>query len=149
MLAEVVDMASNGPGGAEKVIAREAMAEGLPTSGVLLISVGKGNISPLLHVMPRTATGWDALGKRATEGDIRKVKWLAASVISSRGQRVFPRSAEEVESEDGQVEEDCLGLVLVRVGGKTSRQGAENHNVDGPDLRGGQVCIGPRLEEGL
>jgi hypothetical protein len=146
ILAEVVDMASNGPGGAEKVITREAMAEGLHTSGVLLIGVGKGNISPLLHIIPRAVTSGDALGRRATEGDVVEMEWLATSPFSSGGESIFPGTAEEVEGEDGQVEDD-LGTGLVRVTGKAACQGVEDGDVDRPHMSGCRVHISPNLEE--
>ena len=61
MLEEVVDAALNGLDRAESGIARDAMTEGFRASGVLLIGVGKGDVGPLLHIIPRTSTGWDVL----------------------------------------------------------------------------------------
>ena len=47
--------------GAEGVVTRETMAQGFPLTGVLLISIGKGDEGPLLHVIPGTVTGGDVL----------------------------------------------------------------------------------------
>ena len=61
VLEEVVDVVLNGLDRAESGIAGDAMTECFPASGVLLISVGKEDVGPLMHVIPRTGTGWDAL----------------------------------------------------------------------------------------
>ena len=61
VLEKMLDAALDGSDRAECGVAGDAMAKGFPMSGVLLISVGKGDVCPLLHVIPRTGTAWDAL----------------------------------------------------------------------------------------
>ena len=51
VLLEVQDSALAGTNGAEGVITRESMSEGFAACGVLLVSVGKGDVNPCLHVI--------------------------------------------------------------------------------------------------
>jgi hypothetical protein len=120
------------------------MAECLTMSGILLISVGKGHIGPLLHVIPRTVTSRDALDERTAVGDVREVKRFAVATISSRGQCMLPGSTEEVEGDNAEVK-NCLGSVLIVIEGETRCQGMGDGDVDGPDPSRSQVCIGPCL----
>ena len=54
-------------------------------SAVLLVSVGKGDIGPLLHIMQRAVTGGDALGKGTAEGGVGQLEGLAAAMVGGRG----------------------------------------------------------------
>ena len=58
------------------------MSKGLPVCAVLLIGVGKGDIGPLLHVIPRTCTGGDALDGCMAECCVGEMERLAAAMIS-------------------------------------------------------------------
>ena len=58
------------------------MSKGLPTCAVLLIGVGKGDVGPLLHVIPRTLTGGDALDGHMAERCVGETERLAAATIS-------------------------------------------------------------------
>jgi hypothetical protein len=149
VLAKVLNtITTSGQHRAEKTIAQEAMSERLAMGGIHLISVDKGHIGPLLHVIPRTVTSRDALDERAAESDVCKAERFAAAMISSMGQCVFPRSAKEIEGNDTKVK-DHMRSVLVYVEGETHHQGVKDGNVDGPDPSRSRVGIGPRLEEGL
>ena len=57
------------------------MSKGLPARAVLLISVGKGDIGPLLHVIPRTHTGGDALDGRMAEHCVIETERLAVATV--------------------------------------------------------------------
>ena len=148
MLEEVMDMSLDGADRAEVRITREAMAKGLPTCAVLLISVGKGDIGPLLHIIPRIGTGGDVLESRAAEHCVGKTEGLATATVSGGRQGVFPGAAEEVEGKGAQVE-DGVGTGGVRGLGEGLEQGTKDRNVDGPDTGGSRVLVGPGLEEGL
>ena len=124
------------------------MSKGFPTGTVLLISVGKEHVGPLLHVMQGAVVGRNALDKGTTEGGVSKVERLAAAMVSSRREGVLAQAAEEEESKGGQVE-DGLGSGLVLVMGKAHDEGVEDGDVDGPHPGGGGVLICPGLEEGL
>jgi hypothetical protein len=124
------------------------MAECLPTSGVLLMSVDKGHIGSLLHIIQRTITGGGMLDKRAAEGGIHEMEWFAMATISSGGESIFPRATEEVKGDHTEIE-NCLGSGLVVGEGKASHQRVENGDIDGPDSGGGWIRVGPCLEEGL
>ena len=145
MLRMALDSLDRAEGG----IAGEAMAKGFPVSGVLLISVGtKGDIGPLLHVMPRTVTGWDVLGKQAAESGVIEMEGLALAMVGGGGQGIFPGVTEEVEGKGAQVK-DGLGLQAVGVMGEAGDQGLKDHDVDRPDMGGSGVLVLPSLEEGL
>ena len=58
------------------------MSKGLPACAVLLIGVSKGDVGPLLHVIPRTRTGRDALDGRMAERCVGEMERLAAAMIS-------------------------------------------------------------------
>ena len=132
VLVKMVDMALDGSDRAEGGVAgEEAMAEGFPKSGVLLISVGEGDVSLMLHVIPRTITGRDALGKQAAESSVIEVEGLAVAPVSGRREGVFTRAAEEVEGKGAQVK-DGLGTCLIGVMGETGDQGLEDGDVDWP-----------------
>ena len=51
VLLEVQDSALAGKDGAEGVITGESVSEGFATCGILLVSVGKGDVNPCLHVI--------------------------------------------------------------------------------------------------
>jgi thymidylate synthase ThyX len=114
------------------------MAERFPTSGVLLISVGEGHIGPLLHVIQRTIIGRNMLDKRAAEGGIHEAKGLARATISSGGKSIFPRLAEEIESNHTEVKNHSgSGLVVIK--SETHCQRVEDGDFDGPDSGGSRV----------
>ena len=148
VLEEMLDVVLDGSDRTEGGVTGEAMAKGFPTSGVLLISVHKGDVGPLLHVIPRTGTGWDALEDRTAECGVIKMERLAPATVSGRRQGIFPRAAEEVEGKGAQVK-DGLGPWMVRDVGEGCNQGLEDHDVNGPDMRGSGVLICPSLEEGF
>ena len=124
------------------------MSKSFPTGTVLLISVGKGCVGPLLHIMQGAVVGRNALDKGTAEGSVSKAKRLAAAAVGSRREGVLTQAAEEEESEGGQVE-DGLGSGLFLVMGKARNKGMEDGDVDGPHPGGGGVLICPGLEEGL
>jgi hypothetical protein len=69
----------------------------------------------LLHVIQRTVTGRGALDKRAAGGGIHQAKWFATATLSSRGEGVFPRLTEEVESNHTEVQNHLgSGLVVLK-----------------------------------
>ena len=148
MLEEMLDTALDGLDGAEVGVTGEAITKGLPVCAVLLISVGKGDVGPLLHVIPRTCTGRDALEGCTAEHCVGEMEGLAAATVSGGRQGVFPGSAEKVEGKGAQVK-DGLGMGAVRGLGEGLNQGLKDHDVDGPDTGGSRVCISPGLEEGL
>ena len=115
---------------------------------VLLISVGKGCVGPMLHVMQGAVIGINVLDKGTAECSVSKVERLAAAMVGSGREGVLTRAAEEEESKGGQVE-DGLGSGLVLVMGKACNKGMEDGNVDGPHPGRGGVLICPGLEEGL
>ena len=125
------------------------MSKSFPTGTVLLISVGKGCVGPVLHVMQQGAVvGRNALDKGTAECSVSKVERLAAAMVSSGREGVLAQVAEEEESEGGQVK-DGLGSGLVLVMGKACNEGTEDGNVDGPHPGRGGVLIRPGLEEGF
>ena len=105
-----------------------------------MISVGKGDIGPLLHIIPRTITGRDVLGKWAAEGGVIEIEGFAVALVSGRREGIFARVTEEVEGK---------GACLIRVVGEAGGQGLEDGDVDWPYIRGCGVYIVPGLEEGL
>ena len=82
MVKEMLDAALNGAYGAEGGVAGEAMSKGLPVHAVLLVGVSKGDVGPLLHVIPRTRTGGDALVGRMAECCVGETERLATATIS-------------------------------------------------------------------
>ena len=108
MLEKMLDMALDGLDGAEVGVTREAMAEGFPMHAVLLIGVGKGDVGPLLHVIPRTSTGGDVLEGWTAECGVGEMERLALAMVGGRRQGIFPGAAEEVEGKGARVE-DGLG----------------------------------------
>ena len=124
------------------------MAECLPMSGVLLIGVGKGNVGPMLHIIPRTSVGGDALEEQAAKGGAIKMEGLTSAMDSGRRQGVLPWVAEEVEGKGAQVK-NCLGPWAVGSMGEGLNEGSEDGDVDRPDTRGSGVFVCPSLEEGL
>ena len=46
--------------------------------------IGKGNVGPLLHIIPRAVTGRDALGEWAAEGGVIEMERFAAATVSGR-----------------------------------------------------------------
>ena len=139
---------AEGANRAEVDVAGCTMFKGFTMSAVLLISVGKGDIGPLLHVIPRTSTGWDALEGRTAERSVSEMEGLASATIGGGREGIFPRVAEEIEGEGAQVQ-DGLGSVAVSGLGEGCDQGSEDHDVDGPDMGRSGVLICPSLEEGL
>ena len=115
---------------------------------VLLISVGKGRVGPVLHIMQGAVVGRNVLDKGAAECSVSKVEGLAVAAVGSGREGILAWVAEEEESKGGQVE-DGLGLGLVLVVDKACNEGAEDDNVDGPHPGRGGVLIRPGLEEGL
>jgi hypothetical protein len=148
MFSKVENTTASGQYGAKDEIPREAMAECLPTSGVLLVGVGKGHIGSLLHVIQRTVISGGTLDERAAEGGIHETKRVTTAPISSRRESVFPRATEEVKGEHTKIK-DCLGPGLVGRKGEASHQGSENGDVDGPDSGWSGVGISPSFEESL
>ena len=57
------------------------MSKGLPMRAVLLIGVGKGDVGPLLHIIPRTRTDGDALVGHMAEHCVGEMERLAAATI--------------------------------------------------------------------
>ena len=93
MLLEVQDSALAGTNGAEGVITRESMSEGFAVCGVLLVSVGKGDVNPCLHVIRGTLSGASALDGETAEGDITQSEGGAASLVEGKGESVLTWSA--------------------------------------------------------
>ena len=84
VLEEMVDMALDGADRAESGIARDAMTEGFPMGAVLLISVGERHVGPMLHVIPRTSIGRDALDGGTAEGSVSEMEGLTLATIGGR-----------------------------------------------------------------
>ena len=147
-LEEVLDTMTEGMDGTEGVVTGHSMSKGLTMCAVLLVSVGKEDVGPLLHIIQRAVTGRDTLDEGTTEGGVGKVEGLAAAMVGSRGEGVLTWAAEEEESKGGQVK-DGLGSGLVMVLGKAGDEGTKDGDVDWPHLGGSGVLIGPSFEEGL
>ena len=133
VLVEMEDMVLDGLDWTDGGVTGEAMANGFPWSGVLLVSIGEGDVGPLLHIIPRTITGGDVLGEWTSESGVIEMEGLAAALISGWREGAFTRVAEEVESKGAQVK-NGLGACLIRFRGEAGNQGLEDgSNVDGPD----------------
>ena len=70
VLLEVQDSMLASTDGAEGVIAGESVSEGFTMCGILLVSVGKGDIHPCLHIIQGTLDGACTLYDGTAEGDI-------------------------------------------------------------------------------
>ena len=78
-----------------------------------MIDVGKGDVGPLLHVIPRRAgTGGVTLCDGTAEGGIRESEWLALARVGGWREGVFHRAAKEVKGKGGKVK-DGLGTGLI------------------------------------
>ena len=146
--AEVFHVVAEGTDGAKVDFPGCAVSKSFPMGTVLLISVGKGHVGPLLHVMQGAVIGRNALDKGAAECSVSEAERLASAMVGSRREGVLAQVAEEEESKGGQVK-DGLGSGLVLVMGKACDEGTEDGNVDGPHPGRGGVLIHPGLEEGL
>ena len=69
------------------------MAEGFAACGVLLVSVGKGDIYPCLHIIRGTLGGASALYGGTAKGDVAQPEGGAASPFGGRGESVLTWSA--------------------------------------------------------
>ena len=145
---KVFNLMSDSMDGTEGGATGHAVSKGLTMCGVLLVSVGGGDIAPLLHIMPRAITGQDALDEGAMEGGVGEVKGLAVAAVSGGGKGILPQPAKEEECKGGEVK-DGLGMGLIAVMGEAGDEGLEDGDVDQPHLSGDRVFIGPGLEEGL
>ena len=145
---EMFNAAAEGAYGTKVGVTRHAVSKGFTTGAVLLISVGEGCVGPLLHFMQRAVTGRDVLDKGTAEGCVSEAEGLTAASVSSRGEGNLAQTAEEEESEGGQVE-DGLGSGLVMVLGKAGGKGTKDGDVDWPHPGGGGVLVSPGLEKGL
>ena len=113
-LVQVFDAATYSLDGAEDGIPRGAMAQGFPASAVLLVSVGKGHIGPLLHIMQRAVAGGDALDESTTEGGISQMEGLASAALGGWREGVLARAAEEEEGKCGEIADGLsTGLIVV------------------------------------
>jgi hypothetical protein len=140
--------AAEGVDGTEGVVTGHAVSEGFTTCAVLLVGVGKGYVRPLLHVMQRAVTRGDALDEGGAEGSVGEAERLASATVSSGGESILSRSAEEEECEGREIEDSlCTGLIPVL--GEAGNEGPEYGDVDGPHPGGGGILVGPGLEEGL
>ena len=74
-------------------VTRHTVSKGLTAHAVLLVSVDKRDVGPLLHVIQRAVTGRDALDQCATEGCVCKLEGLAVAMVSSRGESILSRVA--------------------------------------------------------
>ena len=90
MLLEVQDSALAGTNGAEGVITGESVSEGLAACGVLLVSVGKGDVNPCLHIIRGTLGGTSG---GTAEGDVTQLEGGAASPFRGRGGSILTWSA--------------------------------------------------------
>ena len=68
-----------------------AVSKSFTAGAVLLISVGKGCVGPLLQVMQVAVTGGEALDKGTAEGCVGKPEKLAVAMIGGGGEGVFAR----------------------------------------------------------
>ena len=98
-LEEVLDTMTEGMDGTEGVVTGHSMSKGLTMCAVLLVSVGKEDVGPLLHIIQRAVTGRDTLDEGTTEGGVGELEGLAAAMVGSRGEGVLSRSAEDEEGE--------------------------------------------------
>ena len=93
VLLEVQDSALAGTNGAEGVITGESVSEGFAACGILLVSVGKGDVNPCLHIIRGTLGGASVLDGGTAEGDITQSEGGAASSFGGRGESVLTWSA--------------------------------------------------------
>ena len=93
VLLEVQDSALAGTNGAEGVITGESVSEGFAVCGILLVSVGKGDVNPCLHVVRGTLGSASALDGGTAEGDVAQSEGGAASPFRGRGESVLTWSA--------------------------------------------------------
>ena len=93
MLLEVQDLALAGTNGAEGVITGESVSKGFATCGILLVSVGKGDVNPCLHIIRGTLGGASALYGGTAEGDVMQLEGGAASPFGGRGESILTWSA--------------------------------------------------------
>ena len=93
VLLEVQDSTLASTNGAKGVITRESMSEGFAMCGFLLVSVGKGDVNPCLHVIQGTLGGASTLYGGTAEGDVTQSEGGAASLFGGRGESVLTWSA--------------------------------------------------------
>ena len=110
-LTKVFNSVAEGVDGTEGGVTGCAMSKGLTMCAVLLVGVGKGYICPLLHVMQRAGIGRDVLDKGTAKGSVSEPEKLATATVSSRGEGILSRSAEEEEGKGSKVKDGlCMGL---------------------------------------
>ena len=148
-VVKVFNLPAEGKYGTGVDVTGYAMSKGFTTSAVLLISVGEGDVGPLLqHIMQRAVTGRDALDKGTAESCVGEPEGLAMAMIGSRGEGILAQLAKEEEGKGREVK-DGLSSGLVMVLGKAGDEGTEDGNVDWPHPGGGRVLVSPGFEEGL
>ena len=69
------------------------MAEGFTVRGVLLVSVGKGDVNPCLHVIQGTLGSASTLYSGTAKGDVMQSEGGAASPVRGQGESVLTWSA--------------------------------------------------------
>ena len=116
-LMEVFNLAADGMDGTEGGVAGHTVSKGFTTHSVFLISVGKGYIGPLLHIMPRAVIGRNVLEECTTEGSVGELEGMATAMVRSGGESILSQSAEEEECKSKEVE-DGLSMSLIMVMGE-------------------------------
>ena len=69
------------------------MAKGFAMCGILLVSVGKGDINPCLHVIQGTLGGTSALYGGTAKGDVAQSEGGAVSPFGGQGESILTWSA--------------------------------------------------------
>ena len=69
------------------------MAEGFAACGVLLVSVGEGDVNPCLHVIQGTLGSASMLYSGTAKGDIMQSEGGAASPFGGQGESILTWSA--------------------------------------------------------
>ena len=89
VLLEVDDSVLAGTNGAEGVVTGQSVAEGFAACGVLLVSIGKGDVNPCLHIIRGTLSSASMLYGGTAKGDIVQSEGGAASPFGGRGESVL------------------------------------------------------------
>ena len=101
--------------------------------GVLLVSVGEGDVHPCLHIMRGTAAccgSW--LDSGTAEGGVLELEGFALSLLRGSRESILTRAAQEEEGDGTQVK-DCVCSGGLRVVVELLGQRPENCDVNGPN----------------
>ena len=85
MVVEVEDMMLACTDGAEdQQVSRCSMSKCFPMDGILLISVGEGDVYHSLHIMQGTLHSGSVLDDHIAEGGVTEAEGLAAAMVGGR-----------------------------------------------------------------